>query len=377
MKKIKKLMAASLALIMMSMTFAGCSAKNDPVVAIIEGQKIQESEFRTYLWSIQQFFEQLSGPAIWDAELQGQKAEDIAKERAMESVVLSVVTTKKAEELGIELTKEEKKEAKDGAANFIKSNPDILKTHGFGEKDVENLLKETQLSTKVQAKLGENYVPNQEELTKYLAENKAKYEKVQAKHILIKTVDDAYQPLPEAKQKEALAKAEEVLTKAKAGEDMTALATKYSQDTDANGKLNSNGEYTFGKGEMVPEFEKAAFEGKDGQVYPELVKTTYGYHIVKTEKHLAADEAKMKTDYESMAKMDFANKEIDEMTKNAKIEKTEAYNNIHIIKPAASATPGASTAPGASVAPGASATPATTPVATPAATPKATENTSK
>lgn len=376
MKKFKKLMATGLALVMMSMSFAGCAAKEDPIVAIIEGQKIPESEFRTYLWSIQQFFEQLSGPAIWDAELQGQKAEDIAKERAMESVVLSVVTTKKAEELGIELTKEEKKEAKEGAAGFVKANPDIMKAYGFGEKNVEKLLRETQLSSKVQAKLGENYVPNEEEMNKYLAENKARYEKVRAKHVLIKTVDDSYQPLPEDKQKEALAKAEEVLAKAKAGEDMTALATEFTQDTDANGKPNGNGEYTFGKGEMVPEFEQAAFEGKDGEVYPELVKTMYGYHIIKTEEHLAADEAKMKEDYESMAKMDFANKEIEEMTKNATVEKTEAYNEVHIIKPEASPEPTSTS--DAAATPGATETPVT-PVTTeaPTATPAATESTNK
>ncbi len=32
----------------------------------------------------------------------------------------------------------------------------------------------------------------------------------------------------------------------------------------------------FGKGQMVPEFEKAAFEGKVGEIYPEVVGTQFG-----------------------------------------------------------------------------------------------------
>lgn len=76
---------------------------------------------------------------------------------------------------------------------------------------------------------------------------------------------------------DAKAKAEEVLAKVKAGEDFATLATKYSQDTTASagGDLGF-----FAKGKMVPEFETAAFALKAGEV-SELVKTVYGYHIIK------------------------------------------------------------------------------------------------
>ena len=76
---------------------------------------------------------------------------------------------------------------------------------------------------------------------------------------------------------DAKAKSEEVLAKVKAGEDFATLAKTYSQDTTASvgGDLGF-----FAKGKMVPEFENAAFALKVGEVSG-LVKTVYGYHIIK------------------------------------------------------------------------------------------------
>ena len=76
---------------------------------------------------------------------------------------------------------------------------------------------------------------------------------------------------------EAKAKAEEVLAKVKAGEDFATLAKQYSQDTTAS---NGGDLGFFAKGKMVPEFETAAFALKAGEV-SELVKTVYGYHVIK------------------------------------------------------------------------------------------------
>lgn len=73
-------------------------------------------------------------------------------------------------------------------------------------------------------------------------------------------------------------KAEEVLAKVKAGGKFADIAKEESQDP---GSAENGGDLGyFGKGKMVPEFEKAAFALKVGQVSG-LVKTTYGYHIIK------------------------------------------------------------------------------------------------
>jgi peptidyl-prolyl cis-trans isomerase D len=95
-------------------------------------------------------------------------------------------------------------------------------------------------------------------------------EQVRASHILLKT---------EGKDDAAVkAKAEDVLKQAKSGADFAALAKKYSED-DANAKNGGDLDF-FGKGRMVPEFDRVAFAMEPGQI-SDLVKTEYGYHIIK------------------------------------------------------------------------------------------------
>jgi len=91
-----------------------------------------------------------------------------------------------------------------------------------------------------------------------------------ASHILFKT---------EGKDENAVrTQAEAVLAKARAGEDFAALARQYSED-ESNKDRGGDLDY-FGRGRMVPEFEAAAFALKNGDI-SDLVKTSFGFHIIK------------------------------------------------------------------------------------------------
>src|SRR5262249_58554451 len=94
-------------------------------------------------------------------------------------------------------------------------------------------------------------------------------------HILIR-VNPAGGP---AADEEAKAKAEKVAAHAKApGADFAKLANENTEDPSGKGK---GGELPpFGRGQMVPEFEQAAFEMIPGEIRGPI-KTQFGYHVIK------------------------------------------------------------------------------------------------
>lgn len=80
---------------------------------------------------------------------------------------------------------------------------------------------------------------------------------------------------------EAKKKAGEILKKALAGADFAQLAKDNSED---GGSKDNGGVYDFvKKGSFVPEYEAVIFDKglKDGEIYPELVETQFGWHIIK------------------------------------------------------------------------------------------------
>lgn len=175
----------------------------------------------------------------------------------------------------------------------------IAQTFGIDEA---NYLKEFNL-TKEEVKksiekeaIAEKYIQKEsqvsdKEVEDYYNKHKKDLGEVKASHILIKNVDENGKKLDDAKIKENKKLAENVLKKALEGENFEDLAKKYSEDTSAE---NGGDLGFFGKGAMVEEFEKAAFSLNKGEIYPEIVETQYGYHIIKKtdEKEKSLEEVK-------------------------------------------------------------------------------------
>ena len=104
-----------------------------------------------------------------------------------------------------------------------------------------------------------------EEIKQYYEDNKDQFAKRDASHILVEDEKTA----------------NEIKEKLDNGEDFADLAKEYSKDT-ANA-ANGGNLGTFSRGQMVKEFEDAAFKLKEGEI-SEPIKTQFGYHIIKINK---------------------------------------------------------------------------------------------
>jgi len=132
----------------------------------------------------------------------------------------------------------------------------------FALIDVNQLRQSTQISD------DELKLQYQQDIQQYQVPNR-----VHVQHILLMTVGKTDAEVEEIRQK-----AEDVLKQAKKGSKFDDLAKKYSEDPGTKDKGGDLGWIT--QGQTVAEFEKTAFHLDKGKI-SDLVKTQYGFHIIK------------------------------------------------------------------------------------------------
>ena len=157
----------------------------------------------------------------------------------------------------------------------------VVKAKELGLKVDEALAKEDKIAAyreAYQKHLLATTKPTEEEMKAFFDKNAARYDKAENYDFNLVEFEIKAGPEDEAAAK---AKIEQILKEALAeGADFGALAQKYSEDGSA---ANGGNLGWFAKGQMVKEFEEAAFAGEKGKVIPKVIKTEFGYHVVKVE----------------------------------------------------------------------------------------------
>ena len=103
--------------------------------------------------------------------------------------------------------------------------------------------------------------------------------KIGARHVLIQWMGSERAPASVVRSREqAYAVAQEVLRRARNKEDFARLAIEFSDEPGAGGRGGSLGR--FGRGQMVPAFEAAAFKLEVGEI-SDIVETPFGFHIIQ------------------------------------------------------------------------------------------------
>ena len=247
------------------------------VVAKVNGTDITEGEIQKV---VGMFRKQMGGRVPPE---QFETALPRLRERIVEELVMRQIMLGEVAKQGISLSDSEFAEIKSELAAELPPGTS-LETYMAETGTTETEMREQMAVRKmIMAKAESVAKPSDEEIQKFYDENKEGFtqgESVAASHILIKvdpTDDDAAKAAKRARL-------EDLRKQILAGADFAELAQANSDCPSASsgGDLGS-----FGRGQMVPEFEDAAFTQPVGSV-GEIVETQFGYHLVKVTEHLEA-----------------------------------------------------------------------------------------
>ncbi len=153
-----------------------------------------------------------------------------------------------------------------------------LKEQGISEAQLKiDVRKEMQIKKLLDKEVFAKAAVDDAAIKKFYKDNPDKFqepEQVKASHVLVSVEKTADEKTRAAAKKEA----EQVLKDAKAGKDFAALAKEHSDDP---GSKDNGGDLGyFPRGEMVPQFEEAAFKLEKNQ-FSDVVETPYGFHVIK------------------------------------------------------------------------------------------------
>jgi peptidyl-prolyl cis-trans isomerase C len=212
--------------------------------------------------------------------------------------------------------------AAEGIKSGLDKDPEVVRQMNLMR---ENLVAQAQLN-----RIEKNIALSEADLQKSYDAKKGEYEKVKASHILIafKGSPAAQAGKKELTEAEAKAKAEELKKQIAAGAKFEDVAKKESDDTSSGSNGGTLG--AFGRGDMVEEFEKAAFEAKTGEVVGP-VRTQFGYHLIKVESH----DMTPFTDVKAQLEKEQRQKKLQETLETMKTNLKPTYNDAYFTPPAA------------------------------------------
>lgn len=187
------------------------------------------------------------------------------------------------------------------------------------------LQQESALASLLYQHLIETSRPGEDQVRQWYAAHREQFETASARHILVR-FQGSRVPLregqPDLTPEQAQARAEALRQRILKGEDFAAVAKAESDDT---GSAANGGDLgTFGRGRMIPEFEKAAFILPIGEVSPPL-RTQFGYHLIQVQKRSAQPLEEVRADIEKRLAAETADKSLRAIKENSRIVLDENY----------------------------------------------------
>lgn len=214
----------------------------DEIVMVIEGVEIPKALYMLYDYTTTQNFYSMNMYTPWDSEVEGMTEVEYIELRIRETLESIVATVKYAEENGITITEEDQIEIDMATEEFMANLPaEVIAQIGFTSESLKPYMSESFLHSKVYEEIALTYTMNEAGYQEYYDENSAliaeDYTLLDLNSIL---VEDG-------------ALAEEINTKALAGEDFNALFAQYDIST-TDPASEETGALSISKGQFLNTF---------------------------------------------------------------------------------------------------------------------------
>lgn len=273
---------------------------------VLEGQRISQKEFskfyenlvaqyrRFYAQYGQDFAKLLQGPGgiEYRLQLQSRVVDELLRRRLITQeierrrIVIPSSDIDDQTEIAFERILKQNNLTEEQAAQILKEQGRTLESF---KKELRQAVELNIKTERLRDAVVGPIEPTDQELSAYLEEHRDEYdtpEQVHARHILIRVPENA----SETEIAQAKKQIEDIKKEIENGADFAELAKKYSQDS---GSAPNGGDLGFfQRGQMVQEFEDAAFALEPGQV-SEPVRTQFGFHLIKVEEKKPAQHPEL------------------------------------------------------------------------------------
>jgi peptidyl-prolyl cis-trans isomerase C len=249
----------------------------DKVIAKVNSAEIKGADLKDAMNAVI-----AQNPQVGAMMSSGNQMEDF-KKNILENLISTELLLQEGQKLKIKDLKQKIDDKSNELKSTFKTSEEFKSTLEKQNMTQEDLQKEIEKGIRIQSLIDEKVKKDisisADETKAFYDENTDKFmekESVKASHILVRLEENA----DEDQKKAAEKKAQDLLKRVKKGEDFASLAKENSDDPSA--AQNSGELGYFAHGQMVPEFDKAAFDLKVGEI-SDVVETSFGYHIIKCE----------------------------------------------------------------------------------------------
>ncbi len=293
---------------------------NSGPAAVVNGEKISQKEFEQLLnYFRYQYMQQ-------GMQIQGPQLEQL-KKMVLESLIDNELLYQIAKEEGYGPSEEQlEAELKKTKGRFADedSYKKALEQQGLSEDELkQELAKQMTKAEFEEDQFGDQTSVDSSEVKAFYEDNPKQFEQpeqIRASHILVKVEKDATEE-DKAAAKEKLQAAKKRIED---GEEFSEVAREVSEGPSS--KRGGDLDY-FGRGQMVPQFEEAAFNMEVGEI-SNIVETSFGYHLIKLTDHKEAStvpfeevEGDIKSHLERTKLQQAKKAYLDEKKQNAEIER--------------------------------------------------------